>query len=272
MSAPTKNVASCTNEATEAVPAVNAAETRSPPGQRVAAEIAADKARWQGMPVRPHLDVSVGEDDVVDMRPVHSDEVGEATRIAVLMGTTSVEYSQRALLWAMNASKGRGEDPTTTSVNAALAMVAAINPADELEAALAVQMYATHDAAMDMLLRMKQANDRSAATDFGNLATKLSRSFTAQLEALGRHRRGGEQVVRHVHVDNRGGQAIIAETVNTGGRQGGNLEGQPFGPDAGSTALLGSDAAWDGMPIPGGEGKAAVPHSRRRARVRRSER
>ena len=50
----------------------------------------------------------------------------------------------------------------------------------------------------------------------GNLATKFSRTFVAQMEALSKHRRGGKQIVEHVHV-NEGGQAVIANTVNTGG-------------------------------------------------------
>lgn len=43
------------------------------------------------------------------------------------------------------------------------------------------------------------------------------RSFALHAEALAKLRRGGEQVFRHVHV-NEGGQAVIAGTVNTRGR------------------------------------------------------
>ena len=50
----------------------------------------------------------------------------------------------------------------------------------------------------------------------GNLATKFARTFTAQMEALSKLRRGGEQVVRHIHVGS-GAQAVIAETFNAGG-------------------------------------------------------
>jgi hypothetical protein len=53
----------------------------------------------------------------------------------------------------------------------------------------------------------------------GNLATKFSRTFTAQLEALDRHRRGGKQIVEHVHV-NDGGQAVFANNVTTGSKGG----------------------------------------------------
>jgi hypothetical protein len=44
----------------------------------------------------------------------------------------------------------------------------------------------------------------------GNLPTKLERTFVAQVEAVAKWRRGGEQrvMVEHVHVRS-GGQAIV---------------------------------------------------------------
>ena len=52
----------------------------------------------------------------------------------------------------------------------------------------------------------------------GNLAIKLSRTFTMQIEALAKLRRGGEQTVRveHVHVHN-GGQAIVGNVTGAAG-------------------------------------------------------
>ncbi len=49
-----------------------------------------------------------------------------------------------------------------------------------------------------------------------NHATKMLRTFTAQMEALKRYRTGGQQkvTVEHVHV-NQGGQAIVG-VVNRG--------------------------------------------------------
>ncbi len=49
-----------------------------------------------------------------------------------------------------------------------------------------------------------------------NQATKMLRTFAAQMEALKRYRTGGQQkvIVEHVHV-NEGGQAIVG-VVNRG--------------------------------------------------------
>jgi hypothetical protein len=96
-------------------------------------------------------------------------------------------------------------------MNAALAMIEAATPNDEIEGALAVQMACTHTAAMAVFARLDAAfasEQRVAA--FGSAAALLMRTYAAQVEVLRRLRNGGQQFVRveHVHV-NDGGQAVI---------------------------------------------------------------
>jgi hypothetical protein len=114
-------------------------------------------------------------------------------------------------------------------LNAALAAVLSVEPKNETEAMLAVQMYGTHELAMEMLARGKHAETYEALENYGNLATKLLRTCTAQVEALNKLRRGGEQTVRveHVHVYP-GGQAIVGPVTHLQG--GGGVQenfGQP---------------------------------------------
>jgi hypothetical protein len=52
------------------------------------------------------------------------------------------------------------------------------------------------------------------------LAFKAQAQCRATVEAMDRLNRGGEQIIKHIHVDNRGGQAVIADTVHTGGQNG----------------------------------------------------
>ena len=87
-----------------------------------------------------------------------------------------------------------------------------------VEAMLAVQMVATYETAMDMLIRAKQADLMPTLQECGSLAVKLLRTYTAQVEALARLRRGGEQrvIVQHVNV-NDGGQAIVGAVNHPGG-------------------------------------------------------
>ena len=67
----------------------------------------------------------------------------------------------------------------------------------------------------------------TTAEIYMRLALKAQAQSRAAIEALDRLTNGREQTVRHVHVDNRGGQAVIADTVQTGGNENGKINGQP---------------------------------------------
>ena len=58
-----------------------------------------------------------------------------------------------------------------------------------------------------------------ATERYARLAMKAQSNSRSTLEALARMHQPREQTMRHVHVDNRGGQAVIAETLQTGGMQ-----------------------------------------------------
>lgn len=149
--------------------------------------------------------------------------------------------------------------------NAALSFIESMEPQNQAEALLLVQMYVTHDASIRALSQLGSAEWVPTAQMFGNLATKLLRTSQGQMETLARMRRGGEQVVRHVHVDNRGGQAVIAENVHTGGK--GNRKNDDQSHTTGTAgigpALLGSDPFGNGVPVPSREGAETMPHARR---------
>lgn len=154
---------------------------------------------------------------------------------------------------------------TTDRYNAALSFIESMEPQNQAEVLLLVQMYVTHDAAIRSLSQLGQAEWVPHMQTFGNLATKLLRTSQGQMETLARMRRGGEQVVRHVHVDNRGGQAVIAENVHTGGQRNANIDGQsPATGAAGlGPALLGADPFGNGVPIPSRERETEMQDARR---------
>ncbi len=154
--------------------------------------------------------------------------------------------------------------PSEGRYNAALSFIESMAPRDQMEALLLVQMYLTHDAAVRALCQQGNSEWVPTAQTFGNLAAKLLGTSQRQMETLARLRRGGEQVVKHIHVDNRGGQAVIAENVNQGG---GTAKNEDQCHRAGITgsgpALLGQDAQGNGVPVPSRERAEAVPHARR---------
>lgn len=107
-----------------------------------------------------------------------------------------------------------------------------------------------------------------AAERYMRLALKAQAQSRATLEALAKLHQPREQTVKHVHVDNRGGQAVIAENIQTGGMKTENAE-QSHGPTYSCTirpALPGENPSWHAVPVPGVEGKEAVPVARRQRR------
>jgi hypothetical protein len=153
---------------------------------------------------------------------------------------------------------------TEDRYNAALSFIESMGPQNQAEVLLLVQMYVTHDAAIRALTQLGKAEWVPTAQMYGNLSAKLLRASQGQMETLARMRRGGEQVVRHIHVDNRGGQAIIADNVQTGGKANGKIDDQSHATGAAGIgpALLGADPFGNGVPIPSSEGAEAVPNAR----------
>lgn len=149
-------------------------------------------------------------------------------------------------------------------LNEILAFVGGCNCQNEMQAKLAVQTALTNDAAMRALKVIGNCEMIDAIRIYGDLATKLLRTSTAQFEALAKLQRGGEQVVRHIHVDNRGGQAVFAETVQTGGQNAGSGH-QPY---AASESIIGAalpcpDPLRNGVPIASSERQAQMQDARR---------
>jgi hypothetical protein len=160
-------------------------------------------------------------------------------------------------LWHSNSDeKERGRQ-----VNATVAFLGQQKPADELEAMMAAQLFAAHNAAMECYRRaMIKEQSLEARTQNLTQANKLSRTYATLIEALSRHRGKSTQqkvTVEHVHVYE-GGQAVVG-VVNPAVAGGGVTTrngDQPHGSNgtgaiAPQPALLRADAPGNVLPIPG---------------------
>lgn len=238
------------------------------PTEKKARAIAAAKAGYDALPARAVYDAEINADKMVmDVR--HNDPLGESYLLHAAAGSSSDAWVNNVLLSLGKSGGPRGKAGVSSSdVNASLAFMAAVAPTDEVEAALGVQMYAVHQLAIEMASLCRHTQDRVALIEYGNMATKMMRTFTMQVEALAKSRRGGEQVVRHVHVYE-GGQAIVADQFNHYGAGGyGKGFGQPYAPfaghaPAGGPPMLGEDPAGNGVPITSDQGQEAVQDARR---------
>lgn len=198
----------------------------------------------------------------------HSDADGWYARLCDTFGTNSWEFTFNEVARTLLAVEAGA-----TQANGMLAFIDGVKPENEVEAALAGQMFATHALAMTMMHRAAHATELRLSESAGNMAIKLLRTYTTQTEALAKLRRGGEQTVRveHVHVYP-GAQAVVGNVTNVpleGGRLNEN-SGQPHAPDARALAFAPGSPVWGdnapGIPVPvaGGKREEAVPNARRR--------
>ncbi len=137
-------------------------------------------------------------------------------RIAAAVGSVDPRAINSLLNQAAETVAG---DDAAQKGNAALTLLAGIQPRNEVEGMLSVQMVGCHNLAMAMLRRATKTERVQFLAVYANLASKLLRTFTAQTEALARLRgQTGQQVVRVEHVTvEAGGQAIVG-AVTTRGR------------------------------------------------------
>jgi hypothetical protein len=208
---------------------------------------------------------------------VHPDIAG--FRMMNTLGTTSVDLADRLISQILNATHLQSSDVpiSENTLNAALGAVAGIAPRDEAEAMLAAQMVGVHWTAMELLRQAGATDSRFHFNDAGNMAVKLLRTYTAQLEALKRYRSAGEQrvVVQHQHVNVTADAAAVqvnGSAIPDPGERGAapkpeeraHAQADPASlAHAPEPPMLCPDATGDAMPAAGGEREGAMPNARR---------
>ncbi|UDL95817.1 hypothetical protein LGH83_06335 [Lichenihabitans sp. PAMC28606] len=192
------------------------------PGPRTKAAIANAEARSGARQQRVGVKIEK-RDGVSAIGSDHADLDGHTSQLLDAFGSSSVCFATAAVD-VLSRLSVEGNQIDSMSLNASLALVDGIRPQDELEGALATQIAASHALSLKMLRKASSAIQIDFRDSYINAATKLSRTMVAQVEALAKLRRGGEQsvFVKHVHVHD-GGQAIVG---NVTGGAGGRIEKQ----------------------------------------------
>lgn len=143
------------------------------------------------------------------MHVVHEDEAAGCQHLMRALGTDSADFMAGVLSQLANAVSP-GKDADGAAINFALAVIAGIEPKDELETMLAMQMVSVHLATMTFTRRLAHVETLDQQHGSERALNKLARTFAMQMEALKRYRTGGEQKVVVQHIDIReGGQAIV---------------------------------------------------------------
>jgi hypothetical protein len=221
--------------------------------------------RTRARPARLGARVLPSKETGWELSPDFGSKTSHMFRQIDAFGTSSAAFAAYSISWLAALARRRGGDiPSERGLNAALAVVDGVRPENEIEAMLAMQMYAAHDAAMEMMFQAKQAPALEVTQGYSAIATKMMRTFIAQVEALNKLRKGGEQTVRveHVHVYP-GGQAIVG-AVTQHSQGGGSTQenlGQPHGPnDPKALAFAPGAPVW--REEPGGNALPVTPDKR----------
>jgi hypothetical protein len=139
-------------------------------------------------------------------------------QLKIALGTSSDAFLDMTLHQLFYAAQLNGQGPSEMAINAAIAMIGAAAPDNEIVAALAVQMAVTHMVAMAMMARIGGAGGfASRLPGLASASAKLLRAYFGQVETLRRLRGGGgDQHIRveHVHV-HEGGQAMVGGFVSS---------------------------------------------------------
>lgn len=133
---------------------------------------------------------------------VHPDKVIAQVSLLDTFATANSHFSQALLLQMAGISSPPGEPSVCADrLSQAVAMVQGIAPRDEIEAMLATQMVAVHNAVMQSVSSLQCAKTLMAQEAAAGMAQKFAKTFAAQVEALKVYRSTGEQ---HIHVHRHG--------------------------------------------------------------------
>lgn len=233
--------------------------------------IAVARERHNGRRVRVQSGL-VNRDGALVLTNPHSDGGGWEIRLRNAMGTRSVDFLDANIKYMASLFRTSDGGVNVTEVDAVLAVLDGAEPQNEIEAMLVIQMAITHVLAMRSARNLAGSKEIPQQDSNGLSLHRLTRTFTSQIDALSKLKRGGSQkvTVEHVHVYP-GGQAIVGNVTQSPGA-GGVLEiaGQPLAANdpralalAACAPMLCQDTEREALPVTDRARQEALPDARR---------
>ena len=197
------------------------------PTTREKGSLKANLIRRQSRKPAPLIKVVLTEADKPGLKMDHADQGVGSLLLLEAIGSTNTDFLDGLLGQLLNVgSPGSGADEG--GLNFMLSIVKGIEPQDQVEAMLAAQMAATHNATMTFARRLDHVDNIPQQDSAERAYNKLARTFVSQVEALKKYRSKGEQTVRVEHVTvNEGGQAIVGNVMHGGADSSKNVEPTP---------------------------------------------
>ena len=143
------------------------------------------------------------------------DIAGWRDRLKTILATSSPLFVQASLQQLIHAAKLPGEvSASTTSVSAALEIVASLKPENEAEAAMAIHIACLNAATLNVLGKMHGISERNVIA-IATASAKLARAYQLAMENYNRLKNGVTQVVRVERVDVQPGANAIVGIVHS---------------------------------------------------------
>jgi hypothetical protein len=153
-------------------------------------------------------------DGVGVISPDHADKAAGMSLLMEALGTADESFLEGLLQQLAMVAGPKGDE---RGLNFMLALVKGVEPKDQVEAMLAAQMAAVHNATIISARRLNHAENVLQQDNAERTMNKLARTFATQMEALKRYRSAGEQIVRVERVTvNEGGRAIVGNVTHRG--------------------------------------------------------
>ena len=167
----------------------------------------------------PRVSVEVyhagGAGNFVARAPEGQDKKEWSTRLGAALGSRSrpfIEASLNRLLVA--CCPPRQDIPSSISVSAALAIIESLEPKNEIEAALAVEVACLQAACGNLLARLLWAHQDRPMTAAANAVAKLERALHSAIRTYMLLKHGNTQVIRIERLEIQGGaQAVVGQFV-----------------------------------------------------------
>jgi hypothetical protein len=154
--------------------------------------------------------------DGVSLSLDHPDQFYGRYPLMEALGTSDPDFFG-PLLTQLAKAATQGENVDERAINFMVSVIKGVQPKDQLETMLAMQMAAVHMLTMDFARRLNNVANIPQQDSAERTLNKLARTFAAQVEAFKRYRSGGEQRVTVEHVTvNEGGKAIVGNVTNRG--------------------------------------------------------
>ena len=106
--------------------------------------------------------------------------------------------------------------PTSTSVSAALALIESLEPRNEIEAVLAVQIACLHAASGNLLSRLAWATQDRPTMSAANATAKIERALHSAINTFYRVKHGNTQVIRIERLEIQSGAQAVVGMIGNG--------------------------------------------------------